>query len=68
MIILDTNVSEDLRPKPSAKVLDWMRSQPITTLFTTTITEAELYYGLALLPSAPRGGACMFGDTGRSKA
>lgn len=55
MIVLDTNVlSEALRPKPSAKVLDWMRSQPIPTLFTTTITEAELYYGLALLPKGKR--------------
>jgi toxin FitB len=55
MIVLDTNVlSEALRPKPSAKVLDWMRSQPITALFTTTITEAELYYGLALLPKGQR--------------
>jgi toxin FitB len=55
MIVLDTNVlSEALRPKPSAKVLDWMRSQPITALFTTTITEAELYYGLALLPKGKR--------------
>jgi toxin FitB len=55
MIVLDTNVlSEALRPKPSAKVLDWMRSQPITALFTTTITEAELDYGLALLPKGKR--------------
>jgi toxin FitB len=55
MIVLDTNVlSEALRPKPSARVLDWMRSQPITALFTTTITEAELYYGLALLPKGKR--------------
>ena len=56
MIVLDTNVlSEALRPKPSAKVLDWLRSQPITALFTTTITEAELYYGFALLPKSKRG-------------
>jgi predicted nucleic acid-binding protein len=55
MIVLDTNVlSEALRPKPSAKVLDWMRSQSITALFTTAITEAELYYGLALLPKGKR--------------
>jgi toxin FitB len=55
MIVLDTNVLlEALRPKPSNKVLDWMRSQPITALFTTTITEAELYYALALLPKGKR--------------
>ena len=55
MIVLDTNVlSEPLRPSPSTKVLDWMRSQPNTVLFTTTITEAELLYGIALLPRGKR--------------
>jgi toxin FitB len=55
MIVLDTNVlSESLRPTPSAKVLEWMRSQPNTVLFTTTITEAELRYGIALLPRGKR--------------
>ena len=43
-----------LRPTPSARVLDWMRSQPPTALFTTTITEAELLYGIALLPQGKR--------------
>jgi predicted nucleic acid-binding protein len=51
VIILDTNVlSEALRPTPSDKVLSWMLAEPITSLFTTTITEAELFYGAALLP------------------
>jgi toxin FitB len=55
MIVLDTNVlSETLRPKPSSKVLEWMRSQPITMIFTTAITEAELHYGVALLPRGKR--------------
>ncbi|HEX5455505.1 MAG TPA: type II toxin-antitoxin system VapC family toxin [Stellaceae bacterium] len=51
MIVLDTNVlSEVLRPRASANVLGRMRSEPVTALFTTSITEAELLYGLALLP------------------
>jgi predicted nucleic acid-binding protein len=55
MIVLDTNVlSESLRPKPAVKVLDWMRSQPAVALFTTAITEAEIYYGIALLPQGTR--------------
>jgi len=55
MIVLDTNVlSEALRPKPSAKVLESLWSQLITALFTTTITEAELYYCLALLSKGKR--------------
>lgn len=31
-----------------------MRSEPIAALFTTTITEAELLYGAALLPEGRR--------------
>src|SRR4051794_17769900 len=55
MIVLDTNVlSEGLRPQPSANVMRWMRSEPVTVLFTTTITEAELLYGAALLPDGRR--------------
>jgi len=55
MIILDTNVlSETLRPTPSATVLEWMRSEPASALFTTAITEAELLYGIALLPDGRR--------------
>jgi predicted nucleic acid-binding protein len=55
MIVLDTNVlSETCRPKPSARVLDWMRSQLAAGLFTTAITEAELLYGIALLPDSKR--------------
>jgi toxin FitB len=55
MIVLDTNVlSEAWRPAPSPKVMAWMRSQPMSALFTTTITEAELFYGIALLPDSKR--------------
>ena len=31
-----------------------MQSEPITTLFTTAITEAELFFGAALLPAGRR--------------
>ncbi len=55
MIILDTNVlSELMRPAPSAGVLDWFARQPALELFTTTITEAEVFYGLELLPRSKR--------------
>jgi predicted nucleic acid-binding protein len=55
LIVLDTNVvSETLRPAPSQKVLDWMRAEPFVALFITTITEAELLYGVALLPDGRR--------------
>jgi predicted nucleic acid-binding protein len=55
VIVLDTNViSEPLRATPSEKVLEWMRSEPISSLYITTITEAELLFGAALLPTGRR--------------
>ena len=55
MIVLDTNVlSETLRPSPAASVSRWMQAQPATGLFTTTICEAEIFYGLALMPAGRR--------------
>lgn len=55
MIVLDTNVlSEALRPQPSPRVLQWLNSEPAEALFTTTITEAELLYGVAVLPEGRR--------------
>ena len=50
MIILDTNVlSELMRPKPSPRVVAWVAKQSGTELFTTSITEAEIFYGIELL-------------------
>jgi len=55
MIVLDTNVlSEATRPVPSRRVLEWLAVQPPSGLFTTTISEAEFLYGLALLPPGKR--------------
>jgi predicted nucleic acid-binding protein len=55
MIILDTNVlSELMRPTPSPQVVAWVAKQPATELFTTSITEAEIFYGLELLGKGKR--------------
>lgn len=55
MIVLDTNVlSEAARPAPWQPVLDWLGAQQATALFTTTISEAELLYGVASLPNGRR--------------
>lgn len=55
MIILDTNVlSEMLRPMPDENVPAWMARQPVSQLFTTCVTEAEIRYGVARLPSGQR--------------
>jgi predicted nucleic acid-binding protein len=55
MIILDTNlVSEPLKPKPAAAVLEWLDRQAPETLFITTITLAELQAGVEVLPAGKR--------------
>ncbi|MEQ8690201.1 MAG: type II toxin-antitoxin system VapC family toxin [Pseudomonadales bacterium] len=55
MIVLDTNVlSETLRPAPAPEVMAWLASQRSSALFTTTITRAELLYGVQLLPDGQR--------------
>lgn len=54
MIILDTNVlSELLAPSPAPTVLAWLSAQPVQSVFTA-VTEAEILYGLALLPEGRR--------------
>ena len=55
MIILDTNVlSELMRPTPSPRVVAWVAKQPAAELFTTSITEAEIFYGPELLTKGKR--------------
>ncbi len=55
MIILDTNVlSELLRPAPSPEVIAWLTRQPSPRLFTTAVTQAEILYGVELLPKSKR--------------
>lgn len=55
MIVLDTNVlSELMRPVPSEAVITWMASQPAPSLYTTSITQAEILHGVRLLPPGKR--------------
>ena len=55
MIVLDTNVVFELmRGSPQLEVLAWLDEQPANTLFVTTITEAEILTGIALLPVGRR--------------
>jgi hypothetical protein len=55
MILLDTNVvSEPLKPQPSTTVVDWLDMQAAQTLYISTITIAELSYGIASLPEGRR--------------
>ena len=55
MIVLDTNVvSELMKATPRSEVLAWAKGQARNTLFITTITEAEIRAGIAVLPEGRR--------------
>jgi toxin FitB len=55
MILLDTNVvSELMRREPSARVVAWMDEQRHSHLGITAITQAEILYGIELLPKGRR--------------
>jgi toxin FitB len=55
MILLDTNViSEPLRQAPDARVIEWIDTQPLETMYLPAITVAEIRAGIALLPAGRR--------------
>lgn len=55
MILIDTNVvSEPLRRRPEPRVTEWIDSQPLETLYLSTVTVAELRFGAASLPAGRR--------------
>lgn len=52
MIILDANVvSAAMRPQPQAAVVSWLNNQASETLYLSSVTLAELLFGLGVLPS-----------------
>jgi len=55
MILLDTNViSELMKAKPNASVMNWVDSQVETDLYICAITKAEIEWGVALLNNGKR--------------
>jgi toxin FitB len=53
--VLDTNViSEMVAPRPAEQVLAWVAATPKHQLFTTAISEAELFYGVERMPAGRR--------------
>lgn len=55
MVVLDTNViSEMTRSVPEPNVVAWYQRQDSASLYTTTVTLAEVFYGLNLLPEGSR--------------
>lgn len=55
MILLDTNVvSEAMKPEPHLSVRDWLDAQAAETLFISSVTVAELLFGIGVLPRGKR--------------
>lgn len=55
MIVLDTNVvSEAMKPAPNAVVVAWLNDQAAETLYITSVTLAELLFGIQALPQGRR--------------
>ena len=60
MIILDTNViSETMLPMPNQQVRHWLSMQATHQLFTTTVSLAEILYGIEILPFGERRAALL---------
>ena len=55
MIVLDTNVVSELRrATPTGEVVVWVNRQPASEVCTTSVTLAEVRYGIARLPGGRR--------------
>ena len=55
MILLDTNVvSETMKPQPDRSVLNWLNAQAAQTLYVSSVSFAELLFGVAALPNGQR--------------
>lgn len=60
MFVFDTNVvSELMRLHRSDRVVEWVARQPAHELYVSTVTEAELRYGVELLPWAVDATGCL---------
>jgi predicted nucleic acid-binding protein len=55
VIILDTNViSEFMRERPAPAVMRWAEPRPPSSLYATSISEAEILRGIEQLPKGKR--------------
>lgn len=55
MIVLDTNVvSEAMRPQPDPAVVEWLNAQAVETLYLSSVSMAELLFGIGVLPDGAR--------------
>ena len=51
---LSTGLSGDVGAGPAAVVVDWVNQQSASSLYLSAITQAEVVYGIALLPEGRR--------------
>lgn len=55
MIVLDTNaLSDGMKPSPSEGVLRWLALEEPSSVFVTTITQAEILAGIEVMPAGRR--------------
>ena len=55
MLVVDTNVlSELMRPAPDTVISSWVAERMTSSLYLTAISEAELRFGLAIMPPGRR--------------
>lgn len=55
MIVLDTDVvSEAMKPEPHPAVRAWLNDQVAETLYLSSVTLAELLFGIGVLPVGKR--------------
>lgn len=53
--LLDTNVISELRrPRPETRVVAFVAAQPLEQLFVSTVTFAEIRYGIEMVDAAIR--------------
>lgn len=55
MIVLDTNViSEAMKPSANPAVIAWLNEQILDTVYLSSVTLAELLFGIGCLPDGRR--------------
>ena len=55
MFVIDTNVASELmRPEPASAVAVWIDERDAKDMYLTAVSEAELLYGVAIMPTGKR--------------
>ena len=55
MFVMDTNVASELmRPNPTRAATTWIAGHDAGEIYLTAVSEAELLYGVAIMPNGKR--------------